>query len=449
MQAQEPSFDHLSIADLESMLAEKRRSDSKRVLRAVAGRKPGETVVLPALRPAGLTPSEPVAVALPVLRPAGLTPSEPVEVGGSEAALSAVPTSLLRGQSATPVGGRTTRPGSRAADRFRRSELAGESRTQAPRGPAWMRNATFSKSMDRGLQIAEFGFFLLLLYVVGQWLFADSLTVSDSKLAAEMQPVAVTQRVAGVSGTITKTPAPAVHPTLKPAPTADVKPAPAAPAGPMLPPQKPDLSGGGEPLREDSALSDRDRMIQARLALKGPSDSAVLLGANVPLTGILTDTGTITPTLPLVAVESNPATATEIRIPKISLDARVREVQVQLDTWEWEVADFMAGHHAGTANPGDTGNVVIAGHRDIRGKIFYNLDKLKKGDDIYLYSGRGTYHYVVRKTLEVKPTSIEVMAPTTDARLTLITCTPVRFATRRLIIIADLDTNYTAPSRGR
>jgi len=149
------------------------------------------------------------------------------------------------------------------------------------------------------------------------------------------------------------------------------------------------------------------------------------------------------------AVESNPALPTEIRIPRIKLDSRVREVTVRFDTWEWEVADFMAGHHTGTANPGDTGNVVIAGHRDIRGSVFMNLDKLKKGDDIFVYSGRGIFHYIVRTTKIVKPTAIEVMAPTSDARLTLITCTPVKIASHRLIVIADLDPKYVAPDRAR
>jgi sortase A len=149
------------------------------------------------------------------------------------------------------------------------------------------------------------------------------------------------------------------------------------------------------------------------------------------------------------AVESNPALPTEIRIPRIKLDTRVREVTVRFDTWEWEVADFMAGHHTGTANPGDTGNVVIAGHRDIRGSVFMNLDKLKKGDDIFVYSGRGIFHYIVRTTKIVKPTAIEVMAPTSDARLTLITCTPVKIASHRLIVIADLDPKYVAPDRAR
>ena len=434
MQAQEPDLHHLSIADLESLLAEKRRNDSKRVLRAAAGRTLGVSPVRPAPTAAGLT------------APLDRSPSPSPNDGG---ALHSLPTERpMPSAELAGAGGRWGRAsGGRPTDRFQRSGLAGARPVRVPRGPAWLRDAGVSKSVDRGLQVAEFGFFLLLLYVVGQWLFADSLTESGGKLAADLQAVTPIHApaLARPSGTATKAPSPVARPTVKPAPVT---------TGSLIPrSQKPDVSG--EPTqqpREDSALSDRDRIIQAHLTLKAPSDAALLLGANLALTGTLTTTSTLAdpsdPALPPDGVESDLAAATEIRIPKISLDARVREVQVQLDSWEWEVADFMAGHHAGTVNPGDMGNVVIAGHRDIRGKVFYNLDKLKKGDDIYLYSGRGTYHYVVRKTLEVKPSSVEVMAPTSDARLTLITCTPVRFATRRLIIIADLDTSYVAPERG-
>jgi LPXTG-site transpeptidase (sortase) family protein len=41
------------------------------------------------------------------------------------------------------------------------------------------------------------------------------------------------------------------------------------------------------------------------------------------------------------------------------------------------------------------------------------------------------------------------MAPTSDARLTLITCTPVKIASHRLIVIADLDPKYVAPDRAQ
>jgi sortase A len=159
-----------------------------------------------------------------------------------------------------------------------------------------------------------------------------------------------------------------------------------------------------------------------------------------------------TPTLtPSPGPTEDPTLRLPIRmvVPKLKMDIRVREVELQFsaDQANWEVADFMAGHHTGTANPGEMGNVVIAGHRDIRGKVFLNLDKLKEGDEIFLYTGLGIYRYIVRGSTIVKPTRIDVMNPTDDARLTLITCTPIGLATNRLIIVADLDPFYVSPDR--
>jgi sortase A len=52
----------------------------------------------------------------------------------------------------------------------------------------------------------------------------------------------------------------------------------------------------------------------------------------------------------------------------------------------------------------------------------------------------------VRLIKTIKPTAVEVMDPTEDARLTLITCTPIGVASHRLIVVADLDPNYNLDS---
>jgi sortase A len=174
----------------------------------------------------------------------------------------------------------------------------------------------------------------------------------------------------------------------------------------------------------------------------------------VVATAAPTLTPSVTPSpsaTPSPAPTEDPSLRLPIRmvVPKLKLDIRVREVELQLaaDQAQWEVADYMAGHHTGTANPGEMGNVVIAGHRDIRGKVFYYLDKLKEGDEIFLYTGLGVYRYIVRGSTQVAPTRTDVMNPTDDARLTLITCTPIGLATKRLIVGADLDPFYVSPDR--
>jgi sortase A len=128
---------------------------------------------------------------------------------------------------------------------------------------------------------------------------------------------------------------------------------------------------------------------------------------------------------------------TRLRIPVMFLDSPVHEVTVNMGTWE--VSPMQIGHHQGTANPGDVGNVVLAGHRDINSALFRELDRLKPGDEIFVSNSFHEYKYVVTESFVVGPTHTEVMDPTNDKRVTLITCTPIGLATQRLIVTAILD----------
>jgi len=145
---------------------------------------------------------------------------------------------------------------------------------------------------------------------------------------------------------------------------------------------------------------------------------------------------TATPTMtPTIAPEA--LLPSRLRIPVMFLDSPVQEVK--LNFGQWQVSPMDIGHHEGSANPGEVGNVVLAGHRDINSALFRDLDRLKPGDDVFVSNSAGEYHYVVRESLVVSPTDTEVMDPTSDHRLTLITCTPIGIDTQRLIVIATLD----------
>lgn len=126
-----------------------------------------------------------------------------------------------------------------------------------------------------------------------------------------------------------------------------------------------------------------------------------------------------------------------LRIPAMFLDSPVHEVTVNMGVWEVSPMDI--GHHQGTANPGDTGNMVLAGHRDINSALFRELDRLQPGDEIFVSNGLREYRYVVKDSIVVSPDHIEVMEPTNDRRVTLITCTPIGIATQRLVVTAILD----------
>lgn len=121
-----------------------------------------------------------------------------------------------------------------------------------------------------------------------------------------------------------------------------------------------------------------------------------------------------------------------IKIPKIGVDAVVVEGV--------EVEDLKKGpgHYPDTALPGQLGNMVVSGHRTTYGAPFYRLDELQPGDDIIVYDAKGPYTYKVTESKVVLPTEIGVIAPSSDARLTLTTCHPRFSAAKRLIIVAQL-----------
>ncbi len=121
-------------------------------------------------------------------------------------------------------------------------------------------------------------------------------------------------------------------------------------------------------------------------------------------------------------------------VPTIEVHTPVHEVFVQDGVWQ--VADYAAGYHHGSALPGSAGNTVMAGHAGLRGGIFRNLNALQIGDDVIVETSGWRYRYQVREKKSVWPTHIEVMAATPDPTLTLITCTA--WDTQRLIVVADL-----------
>jgi sortase A len=87
-----------------------------------------------------------------------------------------------------------------------------------------------------------------------------------------------------------------------------------------------------------------------------------------------------------------------------------------------------------TAQPGTAGNAVFAGHKTWNGPaIFYNLDELQRGDTIRLTGDDGAeLDYTVTDSFTVNendPNAVSVMAPTSSAVMTIITCDGTRYYT--------------------
>ena len=105
---------------------------------------------------------------------------------------------------------------------------------------------------------------------------------------------------------------------------------------------------------------------------------------------------------------------------------------------DWEQLKKGAGHHIGSANPGERGNCFISGHNDIYGEIFRDLEYVKIGDEVLVYAGEQSYRYIVRATRIVEPDDVSIMYPTSTPILTLMTCYPYMVDTQRLVVIAEL-----------
>jgi sortase A len=121
-----------------------------------------------------------------------------------------------------------------------------------------------------------------------------------------------------------------------------------------------------------------------------------------------------------------------MRIPKIGVEKAVIEGVGVPDLKKGP------GHYPSTPLPGQPGNAAIAGHRTTYGAPFYRLDELQPGDDILVRTHQGSFKFKVDGSREVAPSDTSVLQPTTNAQLTLTTCTPRYSAKRRLIVTASL-----------
>ena len=94
------------------------------------------------------------------------------------------------------------------------------------------------------------------------------------------------------------------------------------------------------------------------------------------------------------------------------------------------------GHLPETALPGEHGNVVLAGHRD---SFFRPLRNIQVGDAITIRTPDGEFEYQVESTKVVWPTDVQVLQPSSENTLTLVTCFPFYYlgsAPKRFIVRA-------------
>ncbi|MBS1253160.1 MAG: hypothetical protein MAG451_02208 [Anaerolineales bacterium] len=158
---------------------------------------------------------------------------------------------------------------------------------------------------------------------------------------------------------------------------------------------------------------------------------------------------TVTPTPLRPPADAPPS---RIVIPSIGVDSPITEVGWSVIqgndgnfTSVWDTADYAVGYHKSSGLPGTIGNCVLSGHNNIKGEIFKNLSEVTPGDMIYLHAQGYEYRYKVEDAFIVKEKgapeeqrrqNAQWIAPTSDERLTLVSCWPYRTNTHRVIVIA-------------
>ncbi|MDQ6674660.1 MAG: sortase [Chloroflexota bacterium] len=170
------------------------------------------------------------------------------------------------------------------------------------------------------------------------------------------------------------------------------------------------------------------RSIAALITRVGGTDAAPL--------GIPVDTG-----------PASPRPITRLVIPDIQMDTQVVESPlVERDgVTTWDVPPIVAGHAQGTPGAGESGNAVLLGHVTSLhlGNVFEQLNELRGGETILVYSDQQRFAYRVSEVSNVSRTATGVLDPTPTPTLTLVTCAGLWLATahdyaERLIVHASL-----------
>jgi sortase A len=121
-----------------------------------------------------------------------------------------------------------------------------------------------------------------------------------------------------------------------------------------------------------------------------------------------------------------------LRVPRLDIEVPVFDGTGEL------ILNRGVGRIDGTAQPGQPGNMGIAGHRD---GFFRGLKDIAVGDSLTLETGEETSTYEVSGITIVDPTDVSVLAETATPALTLVTCYPFYFvgdAPQRYIVRCSL-----------
>jgi LPXTG-site transpeptidase (sortase) family protein len=156
------------------------------------------------------------------------------------------------------------------------------------------------------------------------------------------------------------------------------------------------------------------------------------------------------------ALRPRPGIPLRLLLPSIQVDTEVKPgglVDGPTGEPEWETLPFVATHYPMLGPVGSQGNAVISGHVVTlrEGNVFRDLYQVELGQPIEVFTEDSRFTYVVEEIKLVPPTAVEVMAPSEDARLTVITCggtfdPRTRTFSDRLIVVGKLASGERLPA---
>lgn len=124
-----------------------------------------------------------------------------------------------------------------------------------------------------------------------------------------------------------------------------------------------------------------------------------------------------------------------IKIDKINVDMPIAEGSSLVNL---RVA---IGHHSPTATIGQPGLAVLFGHRSYTyGRHFNRLGEVAVDDQFTIEDKNNRYTYQIRKIYRVLPKELlnEIYQPVEGSWVILVTCDPVRVASHRLLVLAEV-----------
>ena len=83
-------------------------------------------------------------------------------------------------------------------------------------------------------------------------------------------------------------------------------------------------------------------------------------------------------------------------------------------------------------------NVSMAAHRDIRGKEFYYIDRIREGDFLYLTYEGNEYIYLFEESFVTTSDNWDPIRVKDYSCITLQSCTPINVASHRIFVVGRL-----------